>query len=124
MRVEELLHFNLRRSTPYFWGIHQFKYDQVLLREGLLRVLELEAIMPDGLVIWHEPVKPEDLQIELASHAEAAKAGPLTIYAAIVADKRSGSGEDANSRYVSSNSARFIATRSPEWCTASLEYVE
>jgi type VI secretion system protein ImpJ len=104
LRQEELLHFHLRRGVPYYWGIHTLRFDPVLLREGLLRVLELEAVMPDGLVVSHEPVKPEDLQVELAPHAEAAKSGPLMVHLAVVADKRGSTGDDSMSRYVSTTS--------------------
>jgi type VI secretion system protein ImpJ len=39
--------------TPFCWGIRRFKHHAISLPSGKLRVLELEGIMPDGLVVSH-----------------------------------------------------------------------
>ena len=52
-RQEARLHFHALAIAPYHWGVRELHFDRVMLVRGMLRVIELEAILPDGLVVSH-----------------------------------------------------------------------
>lgn len=63
-RWHQLLGYHLQHLSPHHWGVEILKFDPVTLPTGLLRLLELEAIMPDGLVLSFLAA-PNGMQIEL-----------------------------------------------------------
>lgn len=84
-RQEALLHYHASNLSPYHWGIRYVSIDQARLPGGDFRVLELEAVMPDGLAVsaW-----PEDhLSFNLAMLGDDAKARPTRIHLAITTQK-------------------------------------
>ncbi len=83
IRYEELLHYHLMMVSQFHWGIRRLKIDQVLLIEGTLRVQELEAIMPDGLVVCDLPESLQSLEIDLTPYTEEMKQGPMTVHLAV-----------------------------------------
>ncbi len=88
-RQEALLHYHLMTIAPFHWGIQKLKIDEsLLLQDGTFRVSELEAIMPDGLVVRY-PDGKNDLQISLKDHKEDMKKTPVAIHLAVPA-KRTG----------------------------------
>jgi type VI secretion system protein ImpJ len=54
-RQEALLHYHSAAMNPFHWGVRHLRIDPVLLVDGTLRVLELEAVLPDGLVVSRLP---------------------------------------------------------------------
>ena len=64
-RSESLVHYYLHAIAPFFWGVRELEIDQKLLVGGMFRVLKLEALMPDGLVVSHLASRDGDLQISL-----------------------------------------------------------
>ncbi|MDF1750691.1 MAG: type VI secretion system baseplate subunit TssK, partial [Alphaproteobacteria bacterium] len=58
VRGEELIAYHTATSSPFHWGIRHLKVDPVQLVSGIFRVLELEAVLPDGLIVTH--VQGED----------------------------------------------------------------
>lgn len=72
-RQEALSGYLAGAATPYFWGVREIETEIV---EGVLRVLSLEAVMPDGLVVRYSAADPDDapLQIDLALHKGALEA--------------------------------------------------
>lgn len=64
LRFEQILHYHLKLLFPYPWGINHLKVDPILLPDGIIRILELQAMMPDGLVIAYEANTNEDLVLE------------------------------------------------------------
>lgn len=90
-RQEELLHYHLKSTSPFHWGIVKLEIDAVLLIEGIFRVLELEAVMPDGIVVYHYQGGQDDLKIDLTAYADDMAEHPLTIYLAVPA-KQTGLG--------------------------------
>jgi type VI secretion system protein ImpJ len=105
-RQEELLHYRTGLASPYAWGVQSIRIDPVLVGQGVLRVLELEGVMPDGLVVSHGP-GDADLQMDLRPHLEEAKRGALRVHLVVPADKRSGTRADGDlARYVSSTEAQ------------------
>lgn len=79
LRTEELLSYQTGLALPYAWGVRRFDVDRDALARGWFRVSELEAVMPDGLVV----TLPEDrsLEIHLEMHKEALEGGrPVPVY--------------------------------------------
>src|SRR5690606_29497365 len=73
-RHEMLLYYHARTVAPYHWGVRHLEFDRVMLVGGVLRVRELEAILPDGLVVSHAGGPDRaDLQLDLAPFAERLK---------------------------------------------------
>jgi type VI secretion system protein ImpJ len=79
-RSESLVHYHLHSVAPFFWGIRHLEFDQKLLTTGVFRVLKLEAVMPDGLVVSHQAGQSADLQIALQNLNQ-----PMTIHLAVPA---------------------------------------
>src|SRR5688572_5016340 len=52
-RHEALVQYGTSLVAPFCWGVRRFKHHQISLTPGKFRVLELEAVMPDGLVVVH-----------------------------------------------------------------------
>ena len=82
IRNEELLHFHLVLAAPFQWGVRRLKIDPSLLVDGKLRVLDLEAVMPDGLIVSYLPGDDHLLEIDLAPYAEEMKQRPVSVHLA------------------------------------------
>ncbi len=80
-RSESLVHYHLHSVTPFFWGIRHLEIDQKLLTTGVFRVVKLEAVMPDGLVVSHQAGQSLDLQLALQNINNQ----PITIHLAVPA---------------------------------------
>jgi len=83
LRGESLLHYHIMAASPYHWGIRRLQHDRSLLTEGTVRVLVLEAVMPDGLVISHQADDADPLDIDVTAHMDRMKQTPLTIHLAV-----------------------------------------
>jgi type VI secretion system protein ImpJ len=79
-RNETLIQYYLHAVAPYFWGVRQLEIDQKLLVSGVFRILRLEAIMPDGLVVSHTSGHDADLKLPLQDARQ-----PVTIHLAVPA---------------------------------------
>lgn len=64
LRWQQLSSIHLNHLSAHHWGVIELEFDPVTLPTGLLRILNLKAIMPDGLVLSHF-AKPESTQLEL-----------------------------------------------------------
>ena len=83
-RTEELLHYHLMSASPFHWGVRRLKIDPVLLVSGKFRVLELEAILPDGLIVEHgHSDETTALDLELEDFTEEIRTRPLMIHLAL-----------------------------------------
>ena len=87
-RQEELLHYRNRLSAPFSWGVRHLEIDPVQLLDGTLRVLEIEAVMPDGLVVSRLRDETADLTVDLTSRGDALQQAPLTLHLAIAAKRQ------------------------------------
>jgi len=54
-RVDALVGWHTLIGAPYAWGVKRLKFDLALVASGTLRVLELEAILPDGTAVAIDP---------------------------------------------------------------------
>src|ERR1044072_2122170 len=53
-RQEALVQYSAAVYSPFCWGLRRFKHQGISRATGKLQVLELEAVMPDGLVVTHD----------------------------------------------------------------------
>jgi type VI secretion system protein ImpJ len=79
-RLENLVTYFVSHAVPFFWGTINIKVDDALLTSGVFRPLELEAIMPDGLLISGLPESETPLQIDLEPFRDKLQSTPLYIY--------------------------------------------
>ncbi|MDT7687894.1 MAG: type secretion system protein ImpJ [Acidobacteriota bacterium] len=85
LRQETLLQYVAASLAPFGWGVRYFKVDQASLVGGMLRVLEIEAVMPDSLVVSCGARRGEELQVDLLPYAEQMKERPVAVYLAVPA---------------------------------------
>jgi len=91
-RHESLVQYSTSLSTPFCWGVRRFKCDGISLQTGHLIVLELEAVMPDGLLVWHDSSQAtESLQLDLSAIEPG---GSATVFLAALADESADSNGD------------------------------
>ncbi|MDM8546462.1 type VI secretion system baseplate subunit TssK [Candidatus Venteria ishoeyi] len=79
LRFDQLLHYHMMVSIPFFWGIRHLRIDPVLLLNGRFSIMELEGIFPDGLVAWHWASDGE-LELDLEAILEDLKRGNQKVY--------------------------------------------
>lgn len=87
LRQEALLQYSAGLIAPHYWGVLRIEIDRPLLVAGKFRVLELEAVMPDGAAVLHEAKSGRDLEIDLAPYKDQLSANPVAIQLAIPARK-------------------------------------
>lgn len=99
MRSEMLLQYTALLLAPYCWGVRRLSLDTKLLPAGQFRVLELEAVLPDGSVATHIARDGEELGLDITAHADEMRQAPVTIHLTVPA--RSSATRGSFSRYVS-----------------------
>src|ERR1043165_2480588 len=85
LRHEALLQYVASSIAPFNWGVRYVTIDPANLAAGTLRVLELEAVMPDGMVVSFGLRRGEELQVDLTQYTEQLKQRPLTVHLAVAA---------------------------------------
>lgn len=83
--------YHVMASSPFHWGVMRLSIDQSALVSGLFRILDLEAVMPDGLVVRY-PVDDTDeqLEIDVSGHVDTVGETPLTVFLTVPAAKPGG----------------------------------
>jgi type VI secretion system protein ImpJ len=83
--------YHVMAAAPFHWGVARLTIDQSALVSGLFRVLDLEVVMPDGLIV-RCPVDDSDEQLEIDVSATVDTVGetPLTVYLTVPAAKPGG----------------------------------
>lgn len=81
LRSQQILSAHLKSLSPHHWGIIDLQLDNVTLPTGLLTVIELKAIFPDGLILDYS-ARPDNIQLQLDLKAFQASLAehPRTIY--------------------------------------------
>jgi type VI secretion system protein ImpJ len=54
-RVDALVAWHTLATQPMAWGISELEWDESLLANGLLRIVRLQAILPDGMAVQYSP---------------------------------------------------------------------
>jgi type VI secretion system protein ImpJ len=75
LRHESLLQYFAGSMAPFGWGVRHFKWDTAGLSSGVLSVLHLDAVMPDGLVVSFDTPRSGELSIDLKKEEVVMKAG-------------------------------------------------
>jgi type VI secretion system protein ImpJ len=80
VRMENMMTYSMSHAFPFFWGVVNLKIDEALLTLGTFRPLELEVIMPDGLLITGLPESQTPLEVDLLPLQDKIEATPHFIY--------------------------------------------
>ncbi|MCB1033815.1 MAG: type VI secretion system baseplate subunit TssK [Acidobacteria bacterium] len=91
-RTEGLLHYHAAMLAPFHWGVRHLKLDPVLLLEGTFRVLELEAVLPDGLAVSSEDAEPGDLEMDLRPMKDSLASNEMAVHLTVPARLHGASG--------------------------------
>jgi type VI secretion system protein ImpJ len=81
-RMDSLVAWQTLAAAPFSWGVRRLVFDHGLLPTGMLRVLALEAILPDGTAVQYSAAEAAHgtLELSLAPHADQLANEPLDIY--------------------------------------------
>lgn len=105
-RHEALVQYGTSLVAPFCWGVRRLKYDRVSLTMGKFRVQQLEAVMPDGLVVAHglpEANNEDVLEIDLTKRADQIGENGMLVYVGVAANHTQ-STNGGNPRYESFDS--------------------
>jgi type VI secretion system protein ImpJ len=87
LRQEQLLAYQAAALSPYNWGISRLLLDQDVLPEGLVRVRDLEGVMPDGLVVHHLDGRDSALEVDMRPFQDQAGRGAITVHLTVPAGR-------------------------------------
>ena len=81
-RVDSLVAWQTLAAAPFSWGVRRLVFDEGLLAAGAVRVLSLDAIMPDGTAVSYaaDVAQLGRLELSLAPFAERLASSALEIY--------------------------------------------
>lgn len=65
-RIDALLAWQTMAVNPYGWGVRNLVIDEALLSTGLLRVLQIEAILPNGMAVSYDAGTAQGRSLELS----------------------------------------------------------
>lgn len=80
LRNQQTLAYHLHRLSPFYWGIHHLKFDPIAITAGAARLLEIDAVMPDGLIVHRHGDTDAPLELDLTSFKEEAFNSGITVY--------------------------------------------
>ena len=63
--LHQVLRHQVETLSRYYWGVQHLKIDPIVFPDGLIRVLELEAVMPDGLIVQYYSDEKGALPLEM-----------------------------------------------------------
>lgn len=81
-RAERLIAYHLGNVSPYNMGVLHLELDLARLVSGIFRIVEVEAVLPDGTLVHHGPNDP-DLSVDLRPQAALMREAPATMYLAV-----------------------------------------
>lgn len=97
LRQETLLQYNAAMIAPFYWGIRYLEIDEASLFSGLVQIKQVEAVMPDGLVVSHrmgDELRPVDL-----TKIPESRRQPVKIHLAVVAGQSRYQSKENKDRY-------------------------
>lgn len=90
-RQEDLLQYHAA-SLPFNWGVSRLSVDETQLMQGRFTLLDLEALMPDGLPIWVDSQGLSQPALDLESLEASFRQQPFLVYLAAVAHQAGSKG--------------------------------
>lgn len=88
-RHEALVQYATSVLSPFCWGVRRFKHHLISLPAGKLRIMELEAVMTDGVVVvhgLHDAGRDGVLEIDLTKQPEQIDERGMLVYIAVAAN--------------------------------------
>lgn len=81
-RTDALACWHMLIAAPLAWGIRHIEIDMGLLAGGLLRIIELDAVLSDGTLVWHDASCAEHgvLELDLTQVAGQLEIAPQDIW--------------------------------------------
>ncbi|MDI2590656.1 type VI secretion system baseplate subunit TssK [Pseudomonas sp. 681] len=83
LRAEALVAHFAQACNPWFWGINRVEFDPSALSAGLVRLLNLQASMPDGLPLNVQAGVGPTLELDVNEAVNATDDATVTVYLAI-----------------------------------------
>jgi type VI secretion system protein ImpJ len=80
LRIEKLITYYISHTFSFFWGVLNLQIDEAVLTTGIFRPIQLEVIMPDGLIIPELPETITALELDLTPFQSQLQSTPLYIY--------------------------------------------
>jgi type VI secretion system protein ImpJ len=99
LRQEQLALLLATTASPYHWGVAGLEHDASALPAGLLRILALDALLPDGLAVQHRAERDPVLEIDLSPWREAAARAPVTVHLVVPAGRAIAAADGAPARF-------------------------
>jgi type VI secretion system protein ImpJ len=113
-RSESLLSYHLGQAAPYHYGVARLEIDLGRLVSGIFRVIEVEAVMPDGTLVAQDERAPE-LSVDLRTHAAIMRDAPAYVFLALPKSELGGASSGAElSRYRSVEGAPVVDAQTGE----------
>lgn len=81
-RQEALSGYLAQAAIPHAWGVRRLRFR---LEDGVLEIVELEAVMPDGMVVSYEAGQAEDLALRLDLKGKFEGRKPRTVFLTVPA---------------------------------------
>lgn len=91
-------------ANPWYWGVRLLTIDEAALCAGTLRVLQLEAVMPDGTPITYDINQDPPLEFACATLLPASPGSAHPVYLALPPAQRAGQWQRMDTRHRSVNS--------------------
>lgn len=104
LRNETLSAALARCANPWFWGVNQLHIDEAALCAGTLRILRLEAIMPDGTPVEYDIGRDSPLTFDCSRLLPAAPDSEHLLWLALPPLSRAGQWLSMDTRHRSINS--------------------
>lgn len=109
LRNETLAAYLARAGHPLGWGVINLSLDESALCAGMVRVLALDAVMPDGLFVHHMPsIGALELDVTKMSEGQPADGRPITVSIAVPNPTSATSPESSSARYRSAMGASVV----------------
>lgn len=94
-RAHALRSYLIQAAAPFAWGVHRLRIDTAALEAGRFSITELEAIMPDGLLVLYPTVdgaKAPALDLDLKPLLANSEAQSVAVHVTVTAESSSEAG--------------------------------
>lgn len=101
LRSEALTGYTLMQAGMFPWGVKRLSIDRSMLASGTVRILALEAILPDGLAVLHPRGDEPYLELDITGFKRQMAQDPMAVHIAVpVASQRPEPGDTQRWRSV------------------------
>lgn len=104
LRQYHLWRYHLTYLTPYHWGVASLVIDTARLINGFFRIVSMEALLPDGTIVFFPESAADNLELDLTTVSTIKDGQPFVIYLTLPEEPVPGFESSALTRYVSTES--------------------